>query len=66
MLTVEDFFITTVSGDQHTANRPTKLLMSDKKALFLPPEMSALHFEHTEYFFDHSTTIARELSHCTS
>lgn len=58
MLTVEDFFITSVSSDKDMGKRPAKILMSDKKALFLPTEMSAIHLEHTEYFFDHKTSIA--------
>ena len=58
MLTVEDFFVTSVSSDKDMGKRPAKILMSDKKALFLPTEMSAIHLEHTEYFFDHKTSIA--------
>lgn len=57
MLTIEDFFITTVSRDDDPGNRPAKLLMSDKKSLHLPTEMSAIHVEQTEYFTEHGASI---------
>ena len=61
MLTVEDFFITSVSREKEEGSRPAKILMSDKKSLHLPPEMSAIHLEHTEYFFDHPTSIPSKI-----
>lgn len=57
MLAIEDFFVTTVSRDQDAGDRPAKLIMSDKKSLHLPTEMSAIHLEHTEYFTEHGSHI---------
>lgn len=63
MLTVEDFFVTTVSNEQKGINRPSKLIMSDKRALFLPPDMSAVHLEHAEYFFDSHIQLPSKSPH---
>ncbi|XP_070560102.1 bridge-like lipid transfer protein family member 3B [Ptychodera flava] len=52
MIRVEDFCLYSVSTAQssHKAHSK-KFLSSDKKALFLPPDMSSLHIEHTSYYF---------------
>ena len=39
------------SSSAKTAGAPKKMLSSDKKLLCLPPEMSCIHFEYTEYYF---------------
>ncbi|XP_067928602.1 bridge-like lipid transfer protein family member 3B [Watersipora subatra] len=57
ILAVEDFFITTVSQEHQETTRPTKLIMSDKKSLHLPADMSAIHAEFTEYFHGHTTSL---------
>ncbi|XP_074662051.1 bridge-like lipid transfer protein family member 3B [Tubulanus polymorphus] len=51
VLRLEDFTIYRVSTPDRTRNRPKKFLSSDKKKLHLPPDMSAVHIEHTEYYF---------------
>ena len=58
MLTEEDNFVTTVSSYKDLGKTTAKILKTDKKALFLPTELTAIHLEHTEYFFDHKTSIA--------
>ncbi|XP_006816227.1 bridge-like lipid transfer protein family member 3B [Saccoglossus kowalevskii] len=52
VLRLEDFSIYAVSTTQSSHKAPSKkFLSSDKKALFLPPEISSLHVEYTSYYF---------------
>ncbi|CAL1533724.1 unnamed protein product, partial [Lymnaea stagnalis] len=48
---VEDMTIYMVSMPGQKRTGPKKLLCSDKQKLHLPPEMSMLHVEYTDYFF---------------
>lgn len=51
VIKVEEFTIYQVSTADNKRNNPQKFLSSDKKHLHLPPDMSVLHAEYTEYFF---------------
>ena len=49
---LEDYNLYKVStANDSKRSMPKKFLCSDKKALLLPPEMSSIHFEYTEYYF---------------
>lgn len=49
---LEDFYLYRVStARDNKRNAPKKFLSSDKKQLLLPPEMSSIHLEYTDYFF---------------
>ncbi|XP_064634277.1 bridge-like lipid transfer protein family member 3B isoform X2 [Lineus longissimus] len=48
---LEDFTFFRVSTADSTRRKPKKFFASDKKQLFLPPEMSAVHIEFTDYYF---------------
>ena len=50
-LQVEDLTIYMVSTPNTKRTGHQKLLVSDKKQLHLPPDMSVVHMEYTEYFF---------------
>ena len=50
-LQVEDLTIYMVSTPNAKRTGHQKLLVSDKKQLHLPPDMSVVHMEYTEYFF---------------
>ncbi|XP_033106989.1 UHRF1-binding protein 1-like isoform X2 [Anneissia japonica] len=52
IIRISDFEIFNLSTSE-TASKgsPSKLFSSDKKALFLPPEMSSVHIEYTSYYF---------------
>ncbi|CAN0432782.1 unnamed protein product [Lampetra planeri] len=51
VLRVEDIDVYQVSTADMRQGTPQKLLSCNKKALFLPPEMSAIHMEFTDYYF---------------
>ena len=52
VLRLEDFTIYRVStANDHKRNAPKKFATSDKKQLLLPPEMSCIHVEYTDYYF---------------
>ncbi|CAH1256344.1 UHRF1BP1L [Branchiostoma lanceolatum] len=48
---LEDFELYQVSTSDTRHSTPKKFFSSDKKALYLPQEMSAVHLEYTEYYF---------------
>ncbi|XP_062591899.1 bridge-like lipid transfer protein family member 3B isoform X2 [Saccostrea cucullata] len=48
---IEEFTIYQVSTADNKRNNPQKFLSSDKKQLHLPPDMSVVHAEYTDYFF---------------
>ena len=49
---LEDFAIYRVStAHDHKRSSPKKFIASDKKQLLLPPEMSSIHVEYTDYYF---------------
>ncbi|GFO39323.1 uhrf1-binding protein 1-like protein [Plakobranchus ocellatus] len=48
---VEDMTVYMVSMPGQKRTGPTKLVSSDKRQLHLPPDMSVLHVEFTDYFF---------------
>lgn len=48
---MEDFTVYRVSTPDAKRNAPKKFLTSDKKQLFLPPDMSSVHVEYTSYYF---------------
>ncbi|GFS01010.1 UHRF1-binding protein 1-like protein [Elysia marginata] len=48
---VEDVTVYMVSMPGQKRSGPTKLVSSDKRQLHLPPDMSVLHVEFTDYFF---------------
>ena len=52
VLRLEDFSLYRVStaSDQRRST-PKKFLSSDKKQLLLPPEMSSIHVDYTDYYF---------------
>ena len=41
--------VSSSSSNKHSV--PRKMISSDKKTLCLPPEMSSLHVEFTDYYF---------------
>ena len=52
VLRLEDFSLYRVStASDHRRSSPKKFLSSDKKQLLLPPEMSSIHAEYTDYYF---------------
>ncbi|XP_077994904.1 bridge-like lipid transfer protein family member 3B [Glandiceps talaboti] len=52
VIRLEDFTLFSVSTAQSSHKAPSKkFITSDKKALFLPPEMSSVHIEYTSYYF---------------
>ncbi|KAL5007583.1 hypothetical protein ScPMuIL_016389, partial [Solemya velum] len=51
VLKIEDFHIYRVTTADNKRNVPHKFLSSDKKQLHLPPDMSVVHMEYTDYFF---------------
>ena len=51
VIRLEDFVLYRVSTSESKRNSPKKFLTSNKKQLLLPPEMSAVHIEYTEYYF---------------
>lgn len=51
MIKVEEFTVYQVSTADNKRNNPQKFLSSDKKHLHLPPDMSVIHAEFTDYFF---------------
>ncbi|XP_061178016.1 bridge-like lipid transfer protein family member 3B isoform X2 [Saccostrea echinata] len=51
VIKIEEFTIYQVSTADNKRNNPQKFLSSDKKQLHLPPDMSVLHAEYTDYFF---------------
>lgn len=51
MIKVEEFTVFQVSTADNKRNNPQKFLSSDKKHLHLPPDMSVIHAEFTDYFF---------------
>lgn len=51
MFKLEDFAIYRVSTPHQTRSASKKFIMSDKKQLLLPSDMSSLHFDFTEYFY---------------
>ena len=49
---IEDFVLYRVStASDAKRSAPKKFLSSDKKQLLLPPEMSAIHIDYTDYYF---------------
>ncbi len=49
---LEDFVLHQIStSSDPKRHTPDKFLSSDKKQLLLPPEMSAIHLEFTDYYF---------------
>lgn len=49
---LEDFSLYRVStASDQKRSTPKKFLSSDKKQLLLPPEMSSIHAEYTDYYF---------------
>ncbi|ELU09962.1 hypothetical protein CAPTEDRAFT_105822 [Capitella teleta] len=49
---LEDFSLYRVStASDHKRSTPKKFLSSDKRQLLLPPEMSSIHADYTEYYF---------------
>lgn len=51
VIKVEEFTVFQVSTADNKRNNPQKFLSSDKKHLHLPPDMSVIHAEFTDYFF---------------
>ena len=52
VMRLEDFTLYRVStASDSKRSTPKKLLASDKKQLLLPPEMSSVHMEYTDYYF---------------
>ncbi|KAK3734232.1 hypothetical protein RRG08_049650 [Elysia crispata] len=51
VIKVEDVTVYMVSMPGQKRTGPTKLVSSDKRQLHLPPDMSVLHVEFTDYFF---------------
>ena len=52
VLRLEDFALYRVSSAiDERRSAPRKFVSSDKKQLYLPKSMSAVHFEFTEYYF---------------
>ena len=48
---IEEFTVYQVSTADNKRNNPQRFLSSDKKHLHLPPDMSVIHAEFTDYFF---------------
>ncbi|XP_071956518.1 bridge-like lipid transfer protein family member 3B [Antedon mediterranea] len=52
IIRISDFEIYNLStSDRASKGSQSRLFSSDKKALFLPPEMSSVHIEYTSYYF---------------
>nr|XP_020455159.1 UHRF1-binding protein 1-like isoform X2 [Monopterus albus] len=51
VLRMADFSIYQVSTADQRCSRPKTMISCNKKSLYLPPDMPAIHVEFTEYFF---------------
>ncbi|NWX99752.1 UH1BL protein, partial [Nothoprocta ornata] len=51
VLRLADFNIYQVSTADQCRSSPKTLISCNKKSLYLPPEMPAIHFEFTEYYY---------------